>query len=61
MQQHLYHAAIDEFEAAIRQSPRSAEPAVGLSAIYIRLGNAPKALERAGRPLPSRRIRLTSS
>ena len=47
MQQHLYRAAIDEFEAAIRQSPRSVDAWVGLSAIYIRLGDAPKALERA--------------
>ena len=47
MQQHLYHAAIDEFEAAIRQSPRALDAWVGLSAIHIRLGNAPKALEGA--------------
>jgi tetratricopeptide (TPR) repeat protein len=49
MRQHLYHAAIDEFEAAIRQSPRSLDAWVGLSAIYIRLGDAPKALERAAK------------
>jgi tetratricopeptide (TPR) repeat protein len=49
MQQHLYHAAIDEFEAAIRQSPRALDAWVGLSAIYIRLGNAPKALEGAAK------------
>ena len=49
MQQHLYHAAIDEFEAAIRKSPRALDPSVGLAAIYIRLGNGPKALEEAGK------------
>jgi len=49
MQQHLYHAAIGEFEAAIRQSPRALDPWVGLAAIYIRLGDGPKALEEAGR------------
>ena len=49
MQQHLYHAAIDEFEAAIRQSPRALDAWVGLSAIYIRLGDAPRALERAAK------------
>ena len=49
MQQHLYHAAIEEFEAAIRRSPRALNPPVGLAAIYIRLGNGPKALEAAGK------------
>lgn len=49
MQQHLYHAAIGEFEAAIRQSPRTLDPWVGLAAIYIRLGDGPKALEEAGK------------
>ena len=49
MEQHLYHAAIDEFEAAIQKSPSALDPWVGLSAIYIRLGDAPKALERAGK------------
>ena len=49
MRQHLYHAAIDEFEAAIRQSPGALDAWVGLSAIYIRLGDAPKALERAAK------------
>jgi tetratricopeptide (TPR) repeat protein len=49
MRQHLYHAAIDEFEAAIRQSPGTLDAWVGLSAIYIRLGDAPKALERAAK------------
>src|SRR5262245_44321409 len=48
MQQHLYHAAIDEFEAATRQSPSALDPWVGLAAVYIRLGNGPKALEGAG-------------
>jgi len=49
MQQHLYHAAIDEFETAIRQSPGALDAWVGLSAIYIRLGDGPKALERAAK------------
>src|SRR5262245_5957888 len=47
MRQHLYHAAIDEFEAAIRNSPSTLDPWVGLAAIYIRLGNGPKALDEA--------------
>ena len=49
MRQHLYHAAIAEFEAAIRQQPESLDPWVGLAAVYIRLGNGPKALEGAGK------------
>ncbi|HZI50765.1 MAG TPA: tetratricopeptide repeat protein, partial [Terriglobia bacterium] len=49
MQRHLYHAAIEQFEAAIRQSPGSLDAWVGLTAIYIRLGDAPKAVERAGK------------
>jgi len=49
MQQHLYHAAIEEFEAATRQSPKALDPWVGLAAVYIRLGNGPKALEGAGK------------
>jgi tetratricopeptide (TPR) repeat protein len=49
MKQHLYQAAIDEFEAAIQQSPSALDAWVGLSAIYIRLGDAPKALERAAK------------
>lgn len=49
MQRHLYHAAINEFEAATRQSPRALDPWVGLAAIYIRLGDGPKALEEAGK------------
>jgi tetratricopeptide (TPR) repeat protein len=49
MRQHLYHAAIEEFEAATRQSPNALDPWVGLAAVYIRLGNAPKALEGAGK------------
>jgi tetratricopeptide (TPR) repeat protein len=47
MRQHLYHAAIQEFEAATRQSPQALDPWVGLAAVYIRLGNGPKALEGA--------------
>ena len=49
MQEHLYHAAIAEFEAAIRKSPKSLDSWVGLAAVYIRLGNGPKALEGAGK------------
>ena len=49
MQEHLYHAAISEFEAATRKSPKSLDSWVGLAAVYIRLGNGPKALEGAGK------------
>lgn len=49
MRQHLYHAAIEEFEAATRQAPEALDPWVGLAAVYIRLGNGPKALEGAGK------------
>ena len=49
MRRHLYHAAIEQFEAAIAQSPSTLDAWVGLSAIYIRLGDAPKAVERAGK------------
>jgi tetratricopeptide (TPR) repeat protein len=49
MRQHLYHAAIQEFETATRQSPQALDPWVGLAAVYIRLGNGPKALEGAGK------------
>ena len=47
LQLHLYKAAIDEFEQAARQSPREADPRLGLAAAYIRLGDGPKALEEA--------------
>jgi tetratricopeptide (TPR) repeat protein len=47
MRRHLYHAAIEQFEAAIEQSPGTLDAWVGLTAIYIRLGDAPKAIERA--------------
>jgi tetratricopeptide (TPR) repeat protein len=49
MQQHLYHAAIQEFEAATRQTPQLADPWVGLAAVYIRLGNGQKAVEDAAK------------
>src|SRR5262245_53667691 len=47
LQLHLYKAAIDEFEQAVRQSPRAEDPRLGLAAAYIRLGDARKALEEA--------------
>ena len=47
MRQHLYRAAIDEFEAATRESPRALSPWLGLAAAHIRLGDAPRALEGA--------------
>jgi tetratricopeptide (TPR) repeat protein len=49
MRQHLYHAAIDEFEAAARQTPQALDPWVGLAAVHIRLGNAQKAIEDAAK------------
>ncbi len=47
LQQHLYRAAIDEFEAATRKSPRLLDPWVGLAAVYIRLGDGRRAVEDA--------------
>jgi hypothetical protein len=49
MQQHLYHAAIDEFEAAIRQSPRVLLTPGGAERDLHSPGNAPKALEGAAK------------
>jgi tetratricopeptide (TPR) repeat protein len=51
LQQHLYRAAIDEFEAATRKSPRSLDPWVGLAAVHIRLGDGPRAVEDAGKAI----------
>ena len=49
LEQHLYRAAIDEFEAATRNSPRALDPWVGLAAIHIRLGDGRRAVEEAGK------------
>jgi tetratricopeptide (TPR) repeat protein len=49
LQQHLYRAAIDEFEAATRKSPRALDPWVGLAAVHIRLGDGRRAVEDAGK------------
>lgn len=49
LRQHLYRAAIEEFEAATRKSPSSLDPWVGLAAVYIRLGDGQKAVEGAGK------------
>jgi tetratricopeptide (TPR) repeat protein len=49
LQQHLYRAAIDEFEAATRKSPRSFDPWIGLAAVHIRLGDGRRAVEDAGK------------
>src|SRR5262245_53021573 len=47
MQLHLYKAAIDEFEQATRQSPRTMDAWLGLAATHIRLGDGQRALEDA--------------
>jgi tetratricopeptide (TPR) repeat protein len=49
LQEHLYRAAIEEFEAAAKKSPRALDPWIGLAAVYIRLGDGAKALEGAGK------------
>ena len=49
LEQHLYRAAIDEFEAATRKSPRALDPWVGLAAVHIRLGDGRRAVEDAGK------------
>lgn len=49
LQEHLYRAAIQEFEAAAKKAPRALDPWVGLAAVYIRLGDGQKALEGAGK------------
>jgi len=49
LKEHLYRAAINEFEAATKRSPGALDPWLGLAAAYIRLGNGAKALEGAGK------------
>src|SRR5206468_3197922 len=49
LQLHLYHAAIDEFQEAVRQSPRALDAWLGLAATYVRLGEGQKAIEEAGK------------
>jgi Tfp pilus assembly protein PilF len=49
LQQHLYRAAIDEFEAATRKSPGTLDPWLGLAAVHIRLGDGRRAVEDAGK------------
>jgi tetratricopeptide (TPR) repeat protein len=49
LRQHLYRAAIDEFEAATKKSPRTLDPWVGLAAVHIRLGDGRRAVEDAGK------------
>jgi tetratricopeptide (TPR) repeat protein len=49
MQEHLYHAAIEEFEEAIRRRPNALDPWVGLAAVHVRMGNAAKAVEGAAK------------
>src|SRR2546422_11106153 len=46
---HLYKAAIEEFEEAIKQRPRVSDPWIGLAASYIELGEMQKAVEEAKR------------
>src|SRR5206468_9111215 len=47
LQLHLYHAAIDEFQEAVRQSPRAWDALLGLAATYVRLREGQKAIEEA--------------
>jgi tetratricopeptide (TPR) repeat protein len=49
LKRHLYGAAIREFEAAARRSPRALDPWLGLAAAYIRLGDGQRALEGAAK------------
>jgi len=49
LEQHLYRAAIDEFEAATRKRPGALDPWVGLAAVHIRLGDGRRAVEDAGK------------
>jgi tetratricopeptide (TPR) repeat protein len=49
LKQHLYKAAISEFEAATRKSPGALDPWVGLAAVHIRLGDGRRAVEDAGK------------
>jgi len=46
---HLYNAAIKEFEAAIKASPRTSDPWIGLASSYIELGESTKAVDQATR------------
>jgi tetratricopeptide (TPR) repeat protein len=46
---HLYKAAIQEFEAAIKAEPKESDPWIGLASSYIELGDATKAVDDAKR------------
>ena len=46
---HLYKAAIQEFEEAIKQRPRVPDPWIGLASSYIELGDTQKAVDEARR------------
>src|SRR6058998_4158867 len=46
---HLYKAAIQEFEEAIKQGPRGSDPWIGLASSYIELGDTQKAIDQARR------------
>ncbi len=46
---HLYTAALKEFEEAVKLRPREADPRIGMASIYIRLGDAAKAIQEANR------------
>src|SRR2546427_1421390 len=46
---HLYKAAIQEFEEAIKQRPRVSDPWIGLASSYIELGDTQKAVDEAKR------------
>ncbi len=46
---HLYRAAINEFEQAIKDRPRESDPWIGLASSYFELGDSQKAIEQAMR------------
>src|SRR5437870_12238444 len=46
---HLYKAAIEEFEEAIKERPRGSDPWIGLASSYIELGDTQKAIDEARR------------
>lgn len=46
---HLYKAAINEFEQAIKDRPKESDPWIGLASSYIELGDASKAADEARR------------
>ena len=46
---HLYKAAIQEFEEALKLNQRSVDPQIGLASAYIQLGDAAKAVDAATR------------